>query len=172
MKTLFVLRHAPASGPASAPTDFERPLSPRGRIQAVDIGTKMLEQGLDFEAILASPARRVVESISGLLEGAGSALEPMYDPRAYNASPEVWSEIVRGADDRFDRLLIVGHNPGLQLLLLDLAGDDRDGLRDEVAASYPTATLTQLCLAIGRWRDVGPRSGSIVSLVRPRDDEA
>lgn len=167
MKTLFVLRHAAASGPASAPTDFERPLNARGRTQALDIGARM--KGLDIDAIVASPARRVVETISGVLEGSRSIVEPMYDPRAYNGSPDAWTEIIRGADDRFDRLLIVGHNPGLQLLLLDLAGDDRDGLRDEVASSYPTATLAELRLAAERWRDVGPRSGSIVSLVRPRD---
>jgi phosphohistidine phosphatase len=171
MKTLFVLRHAAASGPGSAPTDFERPLNPRGRIQAEDIGAQMLEQGRNFEAVAASPARRVVETISGVLEGARSTVEPRYDPRAYNGSPETWTDIIRGAGDEVDRLLIVGHNPGLQTLLLHLAGDDRGGLREVVAASYSTATLAELSLAVDRWRDVGPRSGTIVSLVRPREVE-
>lgn len=171
MKALFVLRHAAASGPASAPTDFDRPLNPRGRMQALDIGAKMRERDLDFDAIVASPALRVVETLSGVNEGARSTVQPMYDARAYNASPETMTEIIREADDRFERLLIVGHNPGLQQLLLHLAGDDRDGLREDVASSYPTATLAELCLAVDHWRDVGPRSGRIVSLVRPRDVE-
>lgn len=171
MKKLFVLRHAAASGPASAPTDFDRPLRPRGRMQALDISAKMRERHLDFDAIVASPALRVLETISGVIEGARSTVEPMYDPRAYNASPEALIDIIREADDKFERLLIVGHNPGLQQLLLHLAGDDRDGLRADVASSYPTATLAELCLAVDHWRDVGPRSGSIVSLVRPRDVE-
>jgi len=171
MKTLFVLRHAAASGPASAPTDFDRPLNPRGKAQALDIGAKMQERHLDFDAIVASPALRVVETLSSVIEGARSNVEPTYDPRTYNASAERLIEILRETDDRFERLLIVGHNPGLQHLLLQLAGDDRDGLRGDVASSYPTATLAELCLAVDRWRDVGPRSGSIVSLVRPRDAE-
>lgn len=169
MKTLFVLRHAAASGPASAPSDFERPLNARGRTQALDIGARM--QGLDIDAIVASPARRVVETISGVQEGSRSIVEPIYDPQAYNGSPDAWTEIIRGTDDKVERLLVVGHNPGLHLLLLDLAGDDRDGLREDVATSYSTATLAELSLAVDRWRDVGPRSGTIVSLVRPRDVE-
>jgi phosphohistidine phosphatase len=171
MKTLFVLRHAAASGPGSAPTDFDRPLNPRGQIQALDIGAQMLERGFGFEAIMASPARRVAETISGVLEGARSIVEPIYDPRAYNGSPETWTDIIRDAGDEVDRLLIVGHNPGLQLLLLNLAADDRGGLREEVAEGYSTATLAELSLAVDRWRDVGPRSGTIVSLVRSREVE-
>ncbi len=170
MKTLFVLRHAKASGPASAPTDFERPLNPRGENQALDIGGMLRARHVDVDAIVASPALRAVETISGVLEGAGSRVEPRYDPRAYNASPERLLEIVREADDKVERLLLVGHNPGLQHLLLHLAEDDRAGLRDDIASSYPTATLAELGLAVDRWREVGPRSGRILSLVRPRDD--
>lgn len=171
MKRLFVLRHAKASGPASAPTDFDRPLNPRGHRQAVDIGGIVRARHFDVDAIVASPALRVVETISGVIEGARLAVEPTYDPRAYNASPETLLEILREADDTVERLLIVGHNPGLQHLLLLIAEDDRDGLRGDVAIGYPTAALAELCLAVDHWREVGPHSGRIVSLVRARDVE-
>lgn len=169
MKTLFVLRHAAASGPASAPADFDRRLKPRGRIQALDIGAQVRERRLDFDAIVASPASRVAETVSGVLAGAPGAVQPIYDPRAYNASVETLVEIIREADDRFERLLVVGHNPGLQQLLLRLAEDDRGGLRSDVASSYPTATLAELCLEVDHWRDAGAGRGRIVSLVRPRE---
>jgi phosphohistidine phosphatase len=171
MKRLFVLRHAKASGPASALTDFERPLNPRGHRQAVDIGGIMRERHVDVDAIVASPALRVVETISGVIEGARLAVKPTYDPRAYNATPETLLEILREADDTVARLLIVGHNPAVQQLLLRIAEDDRDGLCGDVALKYPTATLAEIHLAVDHWRGVGPRTGRIVSLVRPRDDE-
>jgi phosphohistidine phosphatase len=171
MKRLFVLRHAKASGPASAPTDFDRPLNPRGHRQAVDIGGIMRARHFDVDAIVASPALRVVETINGVLEGARLAVEPTYDARAYNASPETLIEILREADDIVERLLIVGHNPGLQQLLLHIAEEDGGGLRGDVALKYPTATLAEMHLAVDHWREVGPNSGRIVSLVRPRDDE-
>jgi len=168
MKTLFVLRHAAASGPDSAPTDFDRPLKPRGRKQALDIGEIMRARHL-VDAIVASPALRVVETMIGVIEGSGRAIEPIYDPRAYNASPEALIEIIREADDTIERLLIVGHNPGLQQLLLSLAEDDSDGLRGDVASSYPTATLAELRLSVEHWREVGAGSGCIVSLARGQD---
>lgn len=77
--------------------------------------------------------------------------------------------VVREADDQTQHLLIVGHNPGLQELLLNLAQDDGDGLSDEVAGSYPTAMLADLALSVDRWRDVGRQSGRIVRLIRPED---
>jgi len=171
MKTLLVLRHAHASRDASAPTDFDRPLDSRGRKEALDIGGMMRARVPIFDAIVASPAVRVVETISGVIEGAGGTFEPVHDRRLYNASPETLLEVIREADDKVERLLIVGHNPGLQQLLLHLAEEDRDGLRGEVAGSYPTAALAELRLAVEHWREVGPRSGRIVSLVRPRDDD-
>jgi phosphohistidine phosphatase len=171
MKRLFVLRHAKARGPASAPTDFGRPLNPRGHRQAVDIGGIMRARHFDVDAIVASPALRVVETMNGVIEGARLGIEPTYDPRAYNASPDTLFEILREADDILERLLIVGHNPGLQQLLLNIAEDDRDGLRGDVAFGFPTATLAELGLTVDHWREVGPRTGRIVSLVRPRDDE-
>jgi phosphohistidine phosphatase len=169
MKTLLVLRHAKASQDSPSDADFDRPLNRRGRTQALAIGRTIRERDLTFDAIVASPAVRVVETITGVMEGAGVRFEPVYDPRLYNASPEALVEVVREAGDKVERLLIVGHNPGLQHLLLHLAEEDRDGLRGEVASSYPTAALAELRLSVEHWRDVGPRSGRIVSLVRPRD---
>ena len=115
-------------------------------------------------------ALRVVETISGVIEGPRLAVEPTYDPRAYNASPETLLEILREADDTVERLLIVGHNPGLQHLLLLIAEDDRDGLRGNVALRYPTAAWPSYVLRSiigGRRAAARPHR----RLVRPRDVE-
>lgn len=167
MKTLIVLRHAPAKADDSAPTDFDRPLKRRGQQQALRIGAMVSGGGLDFDAILASPAIRVVQTISCIGEGAGCELSPLYDPRIYNASLEALVEVVREVDDRFERVLLVGHNPGLQELLLHFAERDPDGYYEAVASSYPTAALAELGLSVERWRQVGSRSGRVVNLYRP-----
>lgn len=169
MKRLLVLRHAKASQDAPSNLDFDRPLKPRGRVQALAIGGMVRNRQLAFDAIVASPAARVVETLAGIMEGAGAGFEPVYDRRIYNASPETLLEIVREADDTVERLLIVGHNPGLQYLLLHVADQDRDGLREAIAVSYPTAALAELDLSVDHWREVGRRSGRIVRLVRPED---
>ena len=171
MKTLLVLRHAKASQDASFAVDFDRPLKPRGWRQALALGRMMRTRNLAVDAIVASPAVRVVETLSGIKEAAGFRVEPVYDRRIYNASAETLVEVVHEADDKVERLLIVGHNPGLQQLLLNLAEDDRDGLREGVASGFQTAALAELRLSVEHWRDAGPRRGRLVSLLRPRDIE-
>ena len=172
MKTLFVLRHAKASRDAPSGADFDRPLNKRGRKAAVAVGRELRARDVAVDAIVASPAVRVTETVSGVMEGSGHTLAPVWDRRIYDASPEILLEVVREAGDKVERLLIVGHNPGLQHLLLHLAEGDRDGLRDEVAASFPTAALAELRLSVEHWREVGPRCGQIVSFFRPRDLES
>ena len=128
----------------------------------------MREQGLAFDAIVASPAVRVGETLSGLIEGAGPVASPIYDRRIYNASTVRLIEVVRETNDKVDRLLIAGHNPGLQRLILQLADHDSDGLRESVAFDYPTATLAELQLSVEHWRDVDRQTGQIVSADPPR----
>ena len=169
MKTLLVLRHAKASQDSPSGMDFDRPLKPRGQRQALALGCMMAERNLAVDAMVASPAARVVETVTGIIAGSGSGAEPVYDRRIYNASLNALIAVIRDADDHAQHLLIVGHNPGLQLLLLNLAEDDGDGRRGEVAAGYPTAMLADLTLSVDRWRDVWRQCGRIVSLIRPQD---
>lgn len=169
MKTLLILRHAKASQDSPSDTDFDRPLNPRGRRQSLSLGRMMRERHIAVDAIVASPAARVVETMSGVMEGGGVNCEPVYDRRLYNASPEKLIEVIHEADDGFESLLIAGHNPGLQHLLLHLADSNSDSLRGDVASGFPTATLAELQLSVEHWRDVGRHSGRIVSLVRPED---
>src|SRR6185295_17628817 len=114
MKTLLVLRHGKASQDASFAVDFDRPLKPRGLRQSLTLGRMMREQNLAVDAIVASPAVRVVETITGVMEGAGARFEPIYDRRIYGASPKTLVEVIHDADDKVEWLLIVGHNPGFQ----------------------------------------------------------
>ena len=169
MKTLFLLRHASASVEASGPTDFERPLNPRGRKEALDLGRMMRSRNVVFDAIVASPAHRVVETIAGVAEGSGRRLDVGYQQGVYNASAEALLKIIREAGDMVERLLIVGHNPGLEQLLTTLAGGDSERPRAGVASGFPTATLAEISFGVDHWRQVGLRNGRIVSFVRPGD---
>jgi phosphohistidine phosphatase len=169
MKVLLVLRHAKASRSAPSGDDFDRRLELRGREEASAVGRLLRARGIAFDAIVASPAVRVVETVSAVIEAAGTAVEPAYDRRIYNAEPETLLEIIRDTDDSIQRMLLVGHNPGLQQLLLGLSDDDLTGLRATIAAGFPTAALAELHLAIEHWRDAGRGTGRVASLVRPDD---
>ena len=168
MKKLLVLRHARAERDSESGRDFDRPLAERGRKDAAEIGRALRDRGLDPDAVLASPAKRVVETLAALAEGYGP-LEADYDERIYDASAGTLLDVVRQADDSVQALLLVGHNPGVQQLLLDLADRDERGLRGRVEEEYPTAALAVVELPSASWSELRRGGGEIVELIRPRD---
>lgn len=166
MKVLTLLRHAKSGWDDPLVRDFDRPLNPRGRRAARTIGAEMRRLGLRFDAVLASPARRVVETLDEVAQAYGR-LDRRYDARLYLASPEVLIEVAQETDDTAGRLLLVGHNPGLEDLVLRLAPDGP--LRTEVEIKYPTATLAELTFEAASWRQLGPDGGALTRFIRPRD---
>jgi phosphohistidine phosphatase len=166
MKSLTLLRHAKSGWDDPVTRDFDRPLNPRGRRAARTVGAEMKAQGLAFDLVLASPARRVIETLAEVAAGYGE-IEPDYDERLYLASAATLLDIVRHAPDGVQRLLLVGHNPGLEELALRLARPDR--LRGEVEIKYPTGTVTELELPAEHWAKVKEGTGAILRFIRPRD---
>ena len=163
MKTLTLLRHAKTERD-SPDGDFERSLTDRGRADADRMGRAIRKLGLHFDLVLASPAKRVVETLSGL-----GKLKPQYDERIYNASSKQLLDVIRSADDDADSLLLVGHNPSMERLAAQLTVDDQDGLRGRLVEKYPTAALAVIELPIEHWHDMADHKGRVVRFVRPRD---
>jgi phosphohistidine phosphatase len=169
MKTLTLLRHAKSGWDDPITRDFDRPLNPRGRRAARTIGREMRAQGLRFDRVVASPAVRVVETLADIADGYGSSLGQAYDQRVYLASPAILLDVVHQTEDDADSLLIVGHNPGLEALALLLARGGKEGLRDELAVKYPTASLAEIGLCVDHWKDVAEGMGTLDRFIRPRD---
>jgi phosphohistidine phosphatase len=167
MKSLTLLRHAKSGWDDPIKRDFDRPLNPRGRRAARTVGREMRSLGLAFDRVVASPARRVVETIEEVAHNFG-ALAPAYDERIYLATLATLVELVRETPEEVERLLLVGHNPGLEELALFLAGSD-GSLRSEVEIKYPTGTLAEIELPAAHWSDIGEGEGKIARFVRPRD---
>lgn len=167
MKILTLLRHAKSTWDDPVARDFDRPLNRRGRKAARAVGAEMRRLGLEFDTVIASPAMRVRETLDEVGAGLGRPLSPEFDDRVYLAAPEALLAIVRGTRDAFDRLLLVGHNPGLESLAMTL--DAGTGLRDQVAVKYPTGTLAEIELPAASWREVAAGTGRIARFIRPRD---
>ena len=167
MKILTLLRHAKSGWDDPVARDFDRPLNRRGRRAAKTVGREMRAQGLVFDQVIASPAARVMETLADIADGYGGSLEPRFDSRIYLASKETLLDIVHEADDGADRLLIVGHNPGLEMLAMLLTSGE--GLRTELATKYPTATVAEISLPVTHWREVTAGIGTLARFIRPRD---
>ena len=128
-------------------------MTKRGWQDAADVGRAIREARASSGCDIASPAKRVVETLAALADGYGP-LETEYHRRIYNASPATLLEVIRQANDGAQTLLLVGHNPGLQLLLLNLTAGDDGVLRAQIAELFPTATLAAIDLSSGELVDL------------------
>jgi len=171
VKTLTLLRHAKSTWNDPVERDFDRPLNGRGRRAAARIGQWLADDGVVFDHVRASPAVRVRQTIEGVEDGLRHRLAPMFDARIYLASAMTLLDIVQGFEANTATALLIGHNPGLEDLLL-LITPDADPLRSEVEIKYPTATLAVLDLNIETWRDAAPGCAHLRAFIRPRDLDA
>ncbi len=173
MKTLTLLRHAKSGYDDPLLRDFDRPLNDRGRQAAMVIGKwlrKARERGEmpEFDHVAASPAVRCKQTIDGVEAGMRGRLAPIYETRIYLSSSATLTELVAGFADHHRHALLVGHNPGLEDLLLELVPQG-DPLRAEAELKYPTATLARLDLHIDNWAKVDGGRATLTHFIRPRD---
>jgi phosphohistidine phosphatase len=165
----MVLRHAKSSWDQPDLDDFSRPLNERGIAAAFRIGEEMRKRGLHFDFALASSATRVRETLQRLSEGSGEAISAQFDDGLYMAGGATLLGLLRDLPRPAEDALIVGHNPGLQQLILLLSQPDAQGLRNRVAAKFPTAALAVVKLDADDWPDIAPGCGTIEQLILSRE---
>jgi phosphohistidine phosphatase len=167
MKTLYVLRHAKSDWADESLPDFDRPLNHRGRKAARAVGHEMAARGIRPDLVISSPAVRAKETVERMLHGYGEDLPVTEDRRIYEAARGDLIQIVTGAPEVVERLMIVGHNPGLQELVVALS--EPSALREEAAQKFPAGALAEIRFSIDRWSDLAPGTGQLEDLIKPRD---
>lgn len=173
MKTLTLLRHAKSTWDDPVARDFDRGLNARGMKGAATVGRHMKSLGLEWDHVVSSPAVRCIDTLDGVWEGYGKTLHPNWDRRIYLASGVTLLDVVHDQPDAHDRVLMCGHNPGLEDLILMLVPDKQEeALRDEVEEKFPTASFAELQFDVAHWSDVATSTGHLSRFVRPRDLDA
>lgn len=168
MKTLTLLRHAKSGWDDPVARDFDRPLNAKGKRAAVMVGRHMRSLGLTFDHAIASPAVRVSETLEQIESGYGRTIAPTLDRRVYLASAATLLDVVHGFPAEAESALLVGHNPGLEDLVLLLVADGADPLRDAVEDKYPTASIAELQFE-GDWASIEAGTARLTRFIRPRD---
>ncbi|MEU8514578.1 histidine phosphatase family protein [Kitasatospora sp. NPDC048722] len=165
-RTLIVLRHAKSAWPAGVP-DEKRPLGPRGRRDAPEAGRWLRDRGLLPDAVVCSPARRARETWE--LAGAELPQAPSatFDPRVYTADADDLVRVLHAQPGHAATVLLIGHNPALEDLIIDLAADAGGEALDRLRAKFPTSGLAVLDVP-GTWAELGSSPARLRDFVVPR----
>jgi phosphohistidine phosphatase len=176
MKELLVLRHAKSSRDDPRLDDHDRPLTKRGERDARAIGEHIQSQGLAPKLVLCSSARRARDTFALIAPFLPADHEMRIERALYLASARALLKRLQALGDAVPSVLLIGHNPGLEELVLQLARKDgEDGERAArlaIEEKYPTGALAVLRFAARRWSSLAQGKGKLVALVRPRDLDA
>ena len=163
MKTLLILRHAKSSWSHPGLADQDRPLNDRGKHDAPLMGELLRREGLTPELILSSTAVRAIATAKAVAQASGYEEDIRTTREFYHADPESYLEVLARLPDQYGRVMVVGHNPGLEELVEQLTG---------AGEAMPTAGLARVELAISRWADLDEDTqGKLISFWHPRDQE-
>jgi phosphohistidine phosphatase len=135
MKQLILFRHAKAVPADEADDDFGRPLADRGREDAPRVAASLVDAGAAPEVVLVSDSRRTRET----WELARPSF-PKADVRFLRSLYHCTAETLMGEAARagVDRIMLIGHNPGLHELASRLA--HRNNARESrLRNKFPTA---------------------------------
>ena len=162
--TLVLVRHSKASH--DAPTDLERPLTPRGGDLADALARKVSSRVPEVQTLLVSPAARTRQTALPLADYYPQAAF-VVEPAIYHAGVERILALIRALDETTRAGVVVGHEPTISALAYALHDADDDELARQVSFGLPTATACVLEVPVP-WAVLGARSAHLYDVLSAR----
>lgn len=159
-RTLLMMRHAKSSW-ATGHGDHDRPLNARGRDDAPRIGQELGERGWLPELVLCSTSERTRETLAWVEQSVGRSLPTRFLDRLYLPSLGDVLELVSELPDALQSVMVLGHNPSSEEVVLRLSGDEIE---------ITTANVVRL-VAVGAWPELvaRPCQWRVEGVLRPKE---
>ena len=159
MKNLFLLRHAKSSWSDPRAGDFHRPLSKRGISNAHSLSKFISNHHIIFDLILSSPSERTQGTLD-LVIADNTNIKTEFHESIYHAEVSTLIRLLRAQDNSYKTILVLGQNPGLQLLTEHLTQTDIE--------KFPTCSFVKLS-NFDSWKDLDANILDLKFFVTPRD---
>ncbi|MCG7874662.1 MAG: histidine phosphatase family protein [Candidatus Thiodiazotropha lotti] len=162
-RELLLLRHGKSDWSEQV-EDFKRPLKDRGKRGAQRIGVWLLQYQLQPDYVVSSPAERAIITAQKAVKVMGQDADKItQDRRIYAARVEDLLQVLAETPKSAKRVLMVGHNPGLEALTEYLEGKRIPLPKD--GKLIPTATLARISMP-NDWKKLRPGDGKLDSIIR------
>lgn len=163
-RELLLLRHGKSDWNTGT-DDYHRPLKDRGKRGAQRLGVWLRQQGLVPDHVVSSPAERAIVTAEKVCKVMGMGSKGIRkDKTLYAATRGELLQTLANCPPQAQRVMLVGHNPGLEELLVYLADEPIPTPGD--GKLLPTATLARLAMP-DDWGNLHAGSASLQSIMRP-----
>jgi len=162
MKTIVLVRHAKSSWKDPSLDDFDRPLNKRGKRNAPFMGEKLKERRIMPDLILSSPAKRAKKTARAIAEKIGYPKKKIiFDDNMYHSNERYLLELVRNQDDKYETLMLFGHNPDFNNFADIL-------LKKNPVDNIPTTGVYGIRFNVDRWKKVREGKGKSLFFSYPK----
>lgn len=162
-RELLILRHGKSEKNRDV-DDYHRSLDDHGKRAAQRIGVWLAQQALLPDLVMTSPALRALGTAQTCCKVMGlDAQQIQRNKPIYLASLSVLKEQLARCPPESRRVMLVGHNPGLEKLLNYLCAKTKD--LPEKGQLLPTAALARLAMP-DDWSDIPRGAASLLRLQR------
>jgi phosphohistidine phosphatase len=160
MKTLYLARHAKSSWKYPELSDIERPLNKRGKRDAPYMGKKLKEKGVKPDILISSNAVRARKTAAAVAENIDYPKSKiLINDKIYESSSSGLVNIIKGFNDKYDSVMMFGHNPAFTML--------NNYLSDSHIDNIPTAGIVGIEFN-SSWKKIGSKSGKTVLYIYPK----
>lgn len=174
MRTLMLMRHAksdwtlPAANAAPL-ADKERPLAKRGVRDAPRMAAWMASAHLKPDLILCSSAVRTRQTLELIRAGlGGEKIRVEMQDAFYLAEADHLIMAVRACPDKANRVMLIGHDPGLHDAANLLIGAGPAEARNALAVKFPTAAVVVIDFDVAKWKNLAPGTGRLRHFMAPK----
>lgn len=168
MKTLYVLRHAKSWWDDPSLADHDRPLDARGERAALVVGRYMRQQGFAPDRVLCSSARRAIDTLVLVRSQWDTVPTIDLDRALYLSGARAILNRIATLDAGTGSVLVVGHNPDLHNLVVNLAAKGNGPLLEAAREKFPTASLAVIKLPLDDWQGIVSTQGRLIGYVTPK----
>ena len=168
VRTLFLLRHAKSSWADPAVPDHDRPLDPSGVRAARRMADHVISRGDRPALVLCSSARRAVDTLEALRPALGDSARIQVEDDLYGADGREILDQLRKVQDQIGSVMVVGHNPALHDLAIELAGNGEESAMSQLRTKFPPGALATLDLGKSGWSQLGPGRAYLARMVLPK----
>ncbi|MGB2461593.1 MAG: SixA phosphatase family protein [Candidatus Puniceispirillaceae bacterium] len=165
MARITLFRHAKAETPDLQTADVSRVLASRGRRNAAQMGQFIKEKGLLPDLVIVSTAARTRQTWE-IASGHWPDIPVIFLDSIYEASATTIMAAIDSHGGECERVMVIGHNPGLVVLLHNLVDAPPSGVN---MSYFPTSCVADIGFDVSRIKDIEPESGRLLSLIRARE---
>lgn len=164
MKTLYIIRHAKSSWAVSGQADFDRPLNERGKENATMMAERLKEKDIKIDAFISSTAKRAKKTCKAFCKVYDrDAEEIILRDELYHAPSHIYYDVVMATDNRYKRIAVFGHNPGISDFVNSLVSNVDVG-------DMPTCAVFAVQAEIDDWSEFGSADKKFLFFDYPKNN--